>query len=122
VYYDNLTRDERSSGWNRNSLYSGHTATAAASSFFAAKVYSDFHPDASKLLLYSLAAVPPLFIGYLRIISLEHFPSDVALGLGIGALCGVLIPELHKIQGKNLQLGMYASPDAAGITATLHVQ
>lgn len=45
VYYDEFTLDQRRGGNNRNSLYSGHTATAAASTFFLAKVYADYHPE-----------------------------------------------------------------------------
>ncbi len=110
VYYDNPLNGSRTTGWNRNSFYSGHTAAAAASTFFMAKVYSDYYPDANKFLLYAGASLPPLFLGYLRLKALEHFPSDILVGFGAGALCGVLIPEFHKIQNKDLSLGFYTSP------------
>ncbi|MDP2038649.1 MAG: phosphatase PAP2 family protein [Ignavibacteria bacterium] len=117
TYYEELTYDEKKSGHNRNSFYSGHVASAAASTFFMAKVYSDYHPEIgnNKYLLYAAAIVPPLVLGYFRIKALKHFTSDVMVGIGIGALCGILIPELHRIKYENISLGMYSSSEATGI-------
>jgi membrane-associated phospholipid phosphatase len=118
TYYDKLTDVQRKAGNNRNSLYSGHVASVAASTFFMVKVYSDFNPSIgdNKYLLYAAATVPPLILGYFRIRALKHFPSDVMVGLGVGALCGIIIPELHRIQAKNISLGMFSSPESTGIT------
>ena len=102
-------------GNNKNSFYSGHIESAAAASFFMAKVYCDYHPDANKYIVYSIAAIPPLVMGYVRLMALDHFPSDVAVGLGVGTLCGILIPELHKIGDKNLSMGVYSSPTGTGL-------
>lgn len=98
------------SGQNKNSFYSGHVASASAASFFMAKVYCDYHPDANKYLVYGIASVPALTMSYVRLMALDHFPSDVAVGLAVGTLCGVLIPELHKIGNDNLSMGIYTSP------------
>jgi membrane-associated phospholipid phosphatase len=115
VYYDYFTRDERKGGNNRNSMYSGHTATAMASTFFMVKVYSDYHPEIGnkKYLLYGLASIPAIIEGYLRVEALAHFPSDGMIGLGVGALCGIAVPALHKIRIHNVSLG--ASIDGPGI-------
>ena len=117
VYYDQLTYDQRKAGTNRNSFYSGHVATAAASTFFLAKVYCDYHPELgdNKYLIYGAAAIPPLILGYFRVKGLKHFPSDVMAGLGIGALCGILIPEFHRLHDKNVSLGLYSSTEGTGI-------
>jgi len=98
VYNSDISAHVRESAINRNSLYSGHVASSAYSTFFMAKVYCDYHPDlgSTKYLVYAAALVPPLLEGYVRVKALEHFPSDVAVGLGLGAILGVLIPELHK--------------------------
>ena len=101
---------------NKNSFYSGHVASAAAASFFMAKVYCDYHPDANKYIVYSAAAIPPLVMGYVRLMALDHFPSDVAVGLAVGTVCGILIPELHKIGDKDLSVGAYSSPTSTGLT------
>lgn len=117
TYYDQLTYDQRNSGSYRNSFYSGHVATLAASTFFMAKVYSDYNPGIgdNKYLLYGAATIPPLILGYCRVAGLMHFPSDVMVGIGVGALVGIIVPELHRLEGKNISLGLYSSPEATGI-------
>lgn len=119
VYYDQLGDSEiRTRGANRNSFYSGHVASAATASFFTAKVFCDYHPELGweKYLVYSAASIPPLILSYFRLRALSHFPSDIFVGFGVGALCGILIPELHRINSEKLSLGLYSSFDGMGIT------
>jgi len=119
VYYDALANsNERTTGWNRSSLYSGHVASAASISFFTAKVFCDYHPELGwkKYLVYGAAAIPPLIAGYLRMKALFHFPSDIIVGFGIGALCGILIPEIHRIKIENVSMGLYSSFEGTGIS------
>jgi len=110
VYYDSIPTDKRREGYNRNSFYSGHTASVAASTFFMAKVYSDYHPElgANKYFLFGAALIPPLIMGYIRLRELMHFPTDILAGIGVGALAGILIPEIHRLAGKS------TSPAASG--------
>ena len=120
-YYDpqnaELTYDKLKTGNNRNSFYSGHVASLSASTFFMVKVYSDYNPEIgnNKYLLYGAATIPPLILGYCRVKALKHFPSDVVVGLAVGALCGILIPEFHRLEDKNINLGLYTSPESTGI-------
>jgi len=119
VYYPELGTDAQKNSNNRNSFYSGHVASCAYSTFFMVKVYCDYHPNigAEKYLLYLAASVPPLAIGYARIRSLDHFPSDVAVGFGLGAIIGIVVPALHKIPfNKHLSLGLSTSPDEVGVS------
>jgi membrane-associated phospholipid phosphatase len=113
AYYNELSTSHRKAGNNRNSFYSGHVASSTTGTFFMAKVYSDFHPELGlkKYLLYGAAAVPPLFLGYLRVRSLDHFPSDAGVGFIIGAVCGVLVPEMHRQKDKHISVGAYSLPD-----------
>ena len=110
---DFLTAPEE--GEVRNSFFSGHTMAAAASTFFMAKIYSDYHPEANQFLLYGAACLPPMFMAYLRLRALEHFPSDVMVGFAVGAACGIIIPSLHLIPDKDVKVGMYTSPKGTGI-------
>ena len=112
VYYPNASTYgiNRNDGNMKASFYSGHVASVTASAFFVAKVYCDYHPDADKYLVYGAAAVPSLAMGCIRFMTLDHFPSDIAAGLAVGTLCGVLIPELHHIGDKNVSMGVYSSP------------
>jgi len=119
VYYPELGPDAQKNSNNRNSFYSGHVASCAYSTFFMVKVYCDYHPNigAAKYLLYVAASVPPLILGYARIRSLDHFPSDIAVGFGLGAIIGVAIPALHKLPcSRYLSLGLSTSADAVGLS------
>ena len=119
VYYDALGNSHaRTTAWNRSSFYSGHVASAAAATFFIAKVFCDYYPEMGnkKYLLYGAASIIPLFEGYLRMKALFHFPSDIVVGFGIGALCGILIPEIHRIKIENVSLGLYSSYEGTGIS------
>lgn len=120
VYYPELTDDYRMNNNNsRNSFFSGHVGSCAYSTFFMAKVYSDYHPEigAKKYLLYLAASVPPAIIGFARVKSLAHFPSDVAVGFGLGAIIGIVLPELHKNRKfKDFSLGMFTSPEGMGVS------
>jgi membrane-associated phospholipid phosphatase len=118
TYYTQLPLKDRMDGGNRNSFYSGHTASVAYTSFFVAKVYCDYHPDlgAAKYLLYTAALIPPLVMAYIRVKALAHFPSDDMVGLTIGAAIGVILPELHKFSYKGITLGLLCAPDAMGLS------
>ncbi len=124
TYYMDVPMKDRVDGNNRNSFYSGHVASTAAASFFMAKVYSDYHPElgGKKYLLYAAATIPPLLIGYFRVKGLRHFPSDDLVGLGVGALVGILVPEIHriKLKNKNLTVGLSATGESTGIGLKWH--
>lgn len=117
VYYDYFTYDQRKGGNQRNSFYSGHVANAASASFFAAKVYLDYHPEMrkKKILFYGLASVPPLLTGWLRMKALAHFPSDVVAGYLIGATFGIVMPELHRMKSAKLRLNTYYNGQSGGL-------
>lgn len=123
VYYDYFTIDQRKGGNQKNSFYSGHVANAAAATFFAVKVYSDYHPEIGnkKYLLYGLASIPPLITGWLRVKALAHFPSDVMAGFLIGGTFGILIPELHRIKSKNVQLNTFYNGQSGGLSLTYNL-
>jgi PAP2 superfamily len=118
TYYTSLPLADRINGGNRNSFYSGHVASVAFTTFFIAKIYCDYHPDigAGKYLLYSAALIPPVVMGYLRVRALAHFPSDAMVGLTLGAVIGIVLPELHKFNYKGLTLGILSTPQSTGLS------
>lgn len=82
---------------NRYSFFSGHTSLSACGSFLTAKMFSDFHPDSNlKPAVWAGAAALPALTGYLRVRGGKHYLTDVLVGYAIGALVGVLVPELHR--------------------------
>jgi membrane-associated phospholipid phosphatase len=83
-----------------NSFFAGHTATTAAATFFAAKVYHDFHPDSrARPFVWAAAAAVPAAVGYYRLQAGKHFLSDNLLGYTVGAAAGILVPQFHKSKG-----------------------
>ena len=99
TYNANVPMSEKIEQDARFSFFSGHTSTAAASSFFAAKVYNDYHPDSPALpYVWATAALIPATVGYLRYDGGKHFPTDIIVGYLMGAAVGILVPELHKIK------------------------
>lgn len=102
VYSAEIPDNEKLDTGTKNSFFSGHTSTTAASSFFMAKVLSDYHPELGnkKYLLFAAALVPPVVVGYYRYKGMKHFTTDVMFGLAVGALSGILVPHLHKRKKK----------------------
>ena len=110
VYNPDVPWEERSGTRTKNAFYSGHTSLSASASFFAAKVYCDYHPELEnrKYLVYSLALILPVTTGIFRYKGLKHFPTDVLTGLVVGATTGILIPHLHKRTRSNLSIVPFA--------------
>lgn len=102
VYNPGMPFNKRAENGTLNSFFSGHVSTAAASSFFAAKVYSDYHPELGnkKYLFFGAAILPPLFVGFYRYKAMKHFPTDVITGITVGAASGILVPHFHKRRDK----------------------
>jgi membrane-associated phospholipid phosphatase len=97
VYGTAAPLDERFSDDGRLSFFSGHTAFSATACFFGAKVFHDYFPQ-SKLRpwVWTVAALAPAGIGYLRVRAGKHFLSDVLTGYAVGAAVGYLVPRLHR--------------------------
>ena len=79
------------------SFWSGHTAITAASTFFIAMVYADYHPHSRwKPLMWTGAAIIPALTGITRYKAGKHYWTDVITGYAVGALVGTLTPFLHR--------------------------
>ncbi len=105
VYDENNDIGRRTSKNGQRSFYSGHVAASATATFFAAKVYCDYNPDATgKGYIWAAAAIVPATVGYFRLQAGQHFLSDILLGYGLGAASGILIPEMHKTDNSTLQV------------------
>ncbi len=114
VYYPEMPLESKFGPGAQDSFFSGHVSTAATASFFLAKVYIDYHPEIKdkKWILYASALIPPASVGYYRYKALRHFPSDILVGIVIGAATGILVPSLHKAKlrkKQNLSLVPYTA-------------
>lgn len=81
----------------RLSFFSGHASNTAAMSFFTAQTLVQNRPDMkNKGLVWASAVSLPALTALLRVKAGKHFPSDVIIGYGIGALIGIAVPNLHR--------------------------
>lgn len=117
VYNTNLAVEDRVDNDAQRSFFAGHVAAAAAATFFTAKVFSDFNPQSwAKPYIWTAAVAIPVWVGYLRIESGKHFLTDNIIGLGVGALSGILIPEFHKKKNERLQISPGMGFDFQGLS------
>jgi membrane-associated phospholipid phosphatase len=80
----------------RKSFFSGHASMTACNTFFAAKIWSDMHPNSKlKPWVWTAAAAVPAYAALQRVQAGKHYPSDVIVGLAVGAAMGYLIPQIH---------------------------
>ncbi len=101
----------------KNSFYSGHVGLVATSTFFAAKVYADYHPTSKiKWVFYGTASVITAGTGYMRLKGGMHFPSDILLGITVGTLSGILVPQFHKIKNPAFSFLPYSNGETQGLT------
>ncbi len=116
--------DKRMSKNSQRSFFAGHTASSAAATFFAAKVFQDFNPDSKwKPFVWGVAAAIPASVGYLRYKAGQHFLSDNILGYVIGGATGVLVPQLHKNKMmENVSIYPAMGLDSKGIAVVYHIK
>lgn len=123
VYNPNVPLSEKTGEAKSNSFFSGHTSFSATATFFAVKIYTDYHQIKGwkRILLYTGAAVPATLVGYYRMEAGKHFKTDVLMGLLSGAASGILVPELHKIKKKHERISFapYYSQGASGLTVMI---
>lgn len=122
AYNSEVPMEERMRGGSKNSFFAGHVALVATSTFFTAKVFSDYHPDSKlKYLFYGAAVVSTAGTGYLRHRGGKHFPSDILIGTTVGTLSGLLVPHFHKnplLKNNNLSVLPFTTGKAHGLSMT----
>ena len=97
AYNPEAPMEQRLRGGAKNSFFAGHVALVGTSTFFMAKVFSDYHPDSKvKWIPFTIASIATATTGYLRHRGGRHFPSDILIGTALGPLTGILIPHFHK--------------------------
>jgi membrane-associated phospholipid phosphatase len=107
VYDPNTPIEEKQTVGARLSFYSGHTSTTAATTFYIARVFSDYLSNKTvKTFIWIGAAIYPALTGYLRRDTGNHFRTDVITGYLIGAAIGYFIPEIH-LRNEALDVSIY---------------
>lgn len=119
AYNTQLSLAERTGIGMSKSFFSGHVSFSATATFFAAKVYTDYHQikGFKRILWFTAAALPPLTVGYFRVEAGRHFKSDIIVGMLAGGASGILVPELfRKKDNPTVKLMPYYVPDGGGLT------
>ena len=71
---------------------------AACTAVFAATVWSDLNPKSKWTPWVWAGAVElPSYTAWQRVPAGKHFPTDVLVGLAVGAVLGRLVPVLHRV-------------------------
>lgn len=125
VYYAGLPAESRRDGNERNSMFSGHVSTTATGFYFFARMLDDYNPQftgTQRALLYTAATLPSLYAGWLRVKGLKHYPTDVLIGLGVGAVSGIGVPSLHKWWRKRHRTRLALQPVYGGGAGGLVLQ
>jgi membrane-associated phospholipid phosphatase len=119
TYDTTISVEDRQGGNYKDAFLGGHPALVATSLFFTAKVFADYYPDSKyKYLLYGVAIAGTGATAYLRHIAGKHFPTDLATGITLGTLCGILVPQLHKyknVKERNMTLLPYFDTHSKGV-------
>ena len=98
VYSNSTSYIEKLDWAPTKSFFSGHTCLA----FTIASSMSQFLPASNSKKYASIAMFgTATAIGYLRLKSGAHFPTDVVTGAAIGTLVGYLIPKMHRSDHPN---------------------
>lgn len=115
VYQDHIELSKKRETGARYSFFSRHAAFSAATTFYAAKVYTDYYPGSKwKPLIWTGAIILPAITSYARVAGGEHFPTDVLTGYAVGALIGYFIPHFHLVgSAKKRKVSLYS--DVAGL-------
>ena len=120
VFNEYVSNDVKFSRNARASFMSGHTSMTATNTVFFAKVFSDYYPDSKlKPYVWGLALAIPAYVGYLRVNSGNHYPTDVAAGFLVGGAIGFLVPHLHRadwMRKHKMEIGGGASGASLTIT------
>lgn len=99
MYYEGGPSSDIEEGDYLNSWLSGHTTNAFAAAVFTAYTFSNYNPDSKwKIPVWIGSLSLATTTGVLRVLSGNHFVTDVISGAILGSACGFLVPYLHKTQ------------------------
>ena len=122
VYNTDLSLEDRASDIAKSSFYSGHVSHVTALSHFTAHVLDDLYPDSAFKWFWRIGAIAvSATTAYLRYDASRHFFSDVAVGYGVGATVGYLIPKLHKINNEDFSISLIPSSSGLMVGARLNL-
>ena len=98
MYFDGYPEDAISNSDFEFSWPSGHTTNAFMGAVFAACTFAWYYPDSVYRVPVTCTALGiAAATGAMRMLSGNHFLSDVLTGVALGSLCGFIVPYIHHV-------------------------
>ena len=121
VYNSSVPIEQKLEKSAKRSFFSGHVSNFTSLTFFTAKVIAD-HSNNKHLVIavWATAISTSALMSYLRFHAGKHFPTDVITGYTVGALVGIMIPQMHKkVKKDRLVYYPYYFSDSFGLSLSL---
>jgi len=110
---------------NHLSFYSQHTSSVFATGMSYARTFAFRHPQSRyRWAVYSAVGITGATVGWMRVRSRRHFPTDVVTGAIAGGSIGLTVPWLHpkQMQGRTaLSPYLQVSPAGSGAMVSLRL-
>jgi membrane-associated phospholipid phosphatase len=124
---EHFSYEERSHASHMLSFPAGHVAANVAMATTYGWIFARRHPDSPWIApVFALGYATATLNGTGRVLAGEHFPTDVLVGVGLGAAIGIAVPLLHERRPfaltsggagwPALRLDPFAAGDAFGAT------
>jgi membrane-associated phospholipid phosphatase len=114
MYSEEAPLDARTDANGALSFFSGHTTTAFAAAVVLNRTLARRHPQSSaQWIALGTTLGAASLVGVSRIVSGNHFPTDVMAGALVGSSVGVLVPALHR---SGLTLTPVSSTNTLGLS------
>ena len=98
LYFEGYPSEELTNGDYCRSFLSGHTALAFASAAFMTTVLSyDYKASSFRIPVIVTSYAVATAIAATRVLSGNHYITDVLAGALLGTLCGVVVPLVHRV-------------------------
>lgn len=97
MYFDGYPEDKVAEGDFQYSWPSGHTTNAFLGATFTCCMMNYYFADSSWRLPVNICAFSvAVATGALRVLSGNHFITDVLTGAALGSFCGFIVPFVHR--------------------------
>jgi len=109
MYYDSdsYPADDLEDGDWADSFFSGHASLSFAGATFASYTFCKYFPESSwRIPVIAGSYALALSTASMRILSGNHFMSDVITGAVFGSAVGFLVPWLHTFNAKHEDLNL----------------
>lgn len=95
--YQSVNTSTPLSSYASRSFFSRHTSMAFQGAVLAGMIYQTYHPGSRGVFpVWAAGLTCATATGVFRVLSGNHFPTDVLAGAAVGVLVGWGIPRLHE--------------------------